>query len=412
MSTFQGPGTGISGTSNQFSVGYAQSSGYSNGYAQSAGNINGYAPQAGYANQSAATAANIQSAQGVNGTNWAWSGQGGTPGHLWGGNVGSQYAVWAPNQMYVGSSGYATYAPSAVNVNGYATVGGYANQLGVQTTNSTTWGWAGQNGTPSWMWGSNDGKYIPIWQFGNSYVGSAGYAPTASYANYSDHPQSSQGNYAQSAGTVNGGSYSLQGAGITGLTSLGYNGLYSGYVFGIFIQGVLGSFFNFKRSTGGNTADRFVVYYNTDGYQANYNQYGYWNGGWGQVSDAREKEDIDDLDETKSTNFIKNLRPRKFRWNNSSDQGKHRRSGFIAQEVLSVAPSEEYMHIVNNGQKYLDAGASLDITNLDSVPDTVSKIGVSQMEIVSPLVKTVQALMKDIEDMKTTVALMKKINIQ
>ena len=419
MSSFQGPGTGISGTSNQFSVGYAGAATNST-YAQTSGNINGYAPSAGYANQSAATAANIQSATGVNGTNWAWSGQGGTPSWLWGGNVGSQYLVWAPNQMYIGSSGYTTYAPNAGNVNGYAPIGGYAGQLRVQNANATTWAWSGQGGTPSWLWGSNDGSYHPVWQFGQTYVGSTGYAPnvqgyvtTASYVN-----QGRTGNSAQGAGAIASSANcfnpigGVQG-GIVGSGSFAMgNGLYVGYSFLIYIQGFLGAIFNFKRSTGGNTQDRFVVYYNTDAAGGNYNQYGFWNGGWSQTSDAREKEDIDDLDETKSTNFIKNLRPRKFRWKNSPDQGKHRRSGFIAQEVLSVArDEEEHMHIVNNAQKYLDAGGSLDITNLDPISNAIPSLGVSQMEIVSPLVKTVQALMKDVEAMKNTVALMKKINV-
>ena len=125
--SFQGPGGGISGTSNQFAVGYSQGAGYAN----VAGNANAYVPQAGYANQSAATAANIQSAQGVNGTNWAWSGQGGTPAWLWGGNVGSQYAVWQYGQMYVGSVGNSSYSSSAGS-SGYANYAAhaqYSNQL-------------------------------------------------------------------------------------------------------------------------------------------------------------------------------------------------------------------------------------------------------------------------------------------
>jgi hypothetical protein len=159
--SFQGPGTGISGYSAQFTVGYANS----------AGNINGYAPQAGYANQGAATAANIQSAQGINGTSWAWSGQPGTPGWLWGANVSGQYAVWQPANITVGTANYTNgniggYAPVAGNINGYAPQAGYANQAAAYT-----------NG--------NIGGYAPNSGYA-SYAGSAGningYAPSAGYA--------------------------------------------------------------------------------------------------------------------------------------------------------------------------------------------------------------------------------------
>ena len=394
MSSFQGPGTGISGTSNQFSVGYAQSSGYSNGYAQSAGNINGYAPQAGYANQSAATAANIQSMQGMNGTSWAWAGQNGTPGHLWGGNVGSQYAVWQYGQMYAAAAGYTTYAGSTSNINGTATVVAYANQLAVQGGGgtATTWAWAGQGGTPNHFWGSNDGGYMAVWQYTQMVAANAGYVTNTGYANISGYTNAAA-NQVNTTQYISPSAYNFGNIGVIIYGSALYNNNTTGFINTLFIQGGnFGAFFNFKRSTGGNTADRFVVYYNPEN---NGTQYGYWNGGWGNTSDAREKDEIADITSSDAIKFIKELRPRKFRLRNSDD-GKLQ-TGFIAQEVLSVAPSEEYMHIVNNGQKYLDAGASLDISNLDSVSNTVPGLGLSLENFVSPLVKTVQALMDDMK---------------
>ena len=189
--SFQGPGTGISGYSAQFTVGYANS----------AGNINGYAPSAGYANQGAATAANIQSAQGINGTSWAWSGQPGTPGWLWGTNVSGQYTVWQPGQITVGTANYTNgniggYAPSA----GYA---GYAGNLAVQGIGGSTWTWAGQGGTPNHFWGSNQGSQMYVWQAGQMTVGTAnytngnigGYAPSAGYANNTGQLYSNQTSY-------------------------------------------------------------------------------------------------------------------------------------------------------------------------------------------------------------------------
>jgi hypothetical protein len=416
--SFQAPGTGISGTSNQFAVGYAGNAGTS-GYAPSAGNINGYAPQAGYANQGAATATNIQSAQGVNGTNWAWSGQNGTPGHLWGGNVGSQYAVWQYGQMYIGSTGNATYAGSAANSNGYAPIGGYTNQLATQggNGNATTWGWNGQGGTPSHWWGSNDGNYMAVWQYGQMYCGSVNsYATNAGYANtvggsqvfgYSNQANSFDGNSNGIGGNTSGG---------WRVTNSGYA---SGYTMVIQTQGTDGAFFNTRRNTT-NDGNRFLVYYNPENNVGS--QWGAFSGNWYNTSDAREKEDIEDLDETSAINFIKQLRPRKYRWKKErigdyqiGTGDELLKPGFVAQEVLLAANTnaKSFLHIVNNGKQYLEAGGSIDITNLEGMSNTVPILGVSQEQIVSPLVKTVQALMNDVQLLKLRISVLKpKFNIQ
>jgi hypothetical protein len=126
--SFGGPGTGISGYSAQFTVGYTNSAGNINGYAPVAGNINGYAPVAGNINGYAPAAGQSNSLQlnqgGLGSTNWWWQGQGGTPGHLWGSNDGYNHYVYQYNQMYVGTTGYCNgniggYAPQCVNC-GYA----------------------------------------------------------------------------------------------------------------------------------------------------------------------------------------------------------------------------------------------------------------------------------------------------
>jgi hypothetical protein len=128
MSSFQGPGTSVSGYSGQFTVGYSNGAGNingyapvagnTNGYAAVAGNINGYAPSAGQTNQ-------LQLNQGGLSANWWWQGQGGTPGHLWGSNDGYNHYVYQYNQMYMGTAGYTNgniggYAPVAGNTNGNA----------------------------------------------------------------------------------------------------------------------------------------------------------------------------------------------------------------------------------------------------------------------------------------------------
>ena len=132
--SLQGPGTGISGYSGQFTVGYSNGAGNINGYAPVAGNINGYAPVAGNINGYAPVAGQanqLQLNQGGISANWWWQGQGGTPAHLWGSNDGYNHYVYQYNQMYVGTAGYTNgniggYAPVAGNLNGNVYNASYA----------------------------------------------------------------------------------------------------------------------------------------------------------------------------------------------------------------------------------------------------------------------------------------------
>ena len=130
--SFQGPGTGISGYSAQFTVGYSNGAGNINGYAPVAGNINGYAPVAGNINGYAPAAGytnQLQLSQGAISANFWWQGQGGTPGHLWGSNDGYNHYVYQYNQMYFGTSGYTNG-----NIGGYAPSTGYCYVAGVVGT--------------------------------------------------------------------------------------------------------------------------------------------------------------------------------------------------------------------------------------------------------------------------------------
>ena len=94
-------------------------------------------------------------------------------------------------------------------------------------------------------------------------------------------------------------------------------------------------------------------------------------------------------------------------------------SGFIAQEVLAAVSNthDSFLHMVNNAKEYRAKGGSTDISKVPPIdntkyrhddPDLLPTLGVNQTEILSPLVKTVQILMNDIENMKTTVSKMKK----
>ena len=225
MASFQGPGTGISGTSNQFSVGYAQTSGYTSGniggYAPVAGNVQGYTAQAGYANQSSATAQTLQ-VQGAGSATWAWSGANNTPSWLWGSNSGNIDTVFANLQV-----SYAGTAASGGNANGYAVIAGnaygfaqqtnnagtsgYVNNLAVPYAGSSTWYWQGQVGYPNHYWGSNDGVNMYVWQFSQGYVGTAGNAKNAQYTNSAGY-----------AGYANG--FANVGAYVIYTTQGGYSG--------------------------------------------------------------------------------------------------------------------------------------------------------------------------------------------
>lgn len=409
MSAFQGPGTGITGTSNQFTVGNSQSSGYSNSYAGSTGNVNGYAPQAGYVGY-AATATNIQSSNGINGTNWAWSGQNGTPGHLWGSNDGNYMAVWSPGQMYVGSAGYANQ--SATNTLQVANAGmaTYTTSVNNQYTNST-WSWGTDanvpSSTPNHFWGSNDGNYYPVWQYGQMYMGSA---QTATNAGSSSTCQTAQ-NYANS-----NISNLLQGSqnNIGGNINIGWRALYV-YTMQGSIQNVDGNFFTIGYQ--GSNIDRFRVYYLPE---QNLTQWGAFSNGWYANSDVRDKVELEDLSSDTCRNFIKQLRPRKFKWKydkSPDDVDRHDRAGFIAQEVLSAASNVQdtsLFHIINHGDEYLEGGGSLDTTNFDyESSNNLPTMGLSLSALTSPLVKTVQSIIVDIDALKIRInGLKQKFNIQ
>jgi len=423
--SFQGSGAGISGTSNQFAVGYAQSAGYTSGniggyapqagyanqaaataqtlqltsvqgntqwgwqgqqsnpawlwgsnqgtvntvfspgalqvsyagYAGSAGNINGYAPQAGYANQGAATAANIQSAGGINGTQWNWAGQPGTPGHVWGGNQGSPYYVWGPGQMTVGYANSAGningYAPTAGytngNIGGYAPQAGYANQasataqtLQIQGTGSSNWAWQGQSGIPNHYWGSNDGYTNYVWQMNQGYVGYAGsagningYAPSAGYAN--------------NAGALQNGGYSYPvylayGQYIfLGLPPI-YNNSYFAQLYNVGVNGVTGAqaaayqsqisaYFGYSILTGGR------VY---------------------AISDKRVKKKFTDETPPQYLDNINKLQVERFTWTDTVKNGSGVDTGFFAQDIESIIPeavseSPDFIPNVYKLSEYVDS---------------------------------------------------------
>ena len=252
--SFQGLGTGISGTSNQFSVGYGQSAGYTTGniggYAPVAGNVQGYSPQAGYANQASATAQTLQ-VQGAGSATWGWQGQNTTPAWLWGSNQGTSETVFAPGNLtasYANSAGYAqgsvnqaaaaaSYVQGTTTNAGYANQqGGYAQHLSIPYGGQSTWYWQGQAGYPGHYWGSNDGVNMYVWQFSQGYVGTAGYTSgtiqnqSAGYAGYANQCYGCNGGTNVAYYTQTGGAnYTNQLSGACGFGRQGRNGAYGNY---------------------------------------------------------------------------------------------------------------------------------------------------------------------------------------
>ena len=246
MAQFQGPGSGISGASNQYLVGYAQGTGYTQG------NIGAGIPSTGYANQSSATAQTLQLTS-ASSSNWAWSGQSSNPAWLWGSNQGNSDTVYAPGALQVG---YAGYAGSAGNINGNAPTSGYTNNLAIPygPNGYSNWYWQGQGGTPGHLWGSNDGQAMYVWQYGQMTFGTSnycsgnigGYAPLTGYA-----PNANNAYASLQQGNSCGANAQLLGA--QGHTRAGRNapnGNYWGFWAGYYTQGGYGQA-NFNNQFGG-----------------------------------------------------------------------------------------------------------------------------------------------------------------
>jgi hypothetical protein len=228
--SFGGPGTGISGYSGQFTVGYSNGAGNINGYAPVAGNVNGYAPVAGNINGYAPVTGQsnqLQLNQGGLSANWWWQGQGGTPGHLWGSNDGYNHYVYQYNQMYVGTAGYTNgniggYAPVAGNLNGNVYNASYAYAAIQQ--------------------GSDTGS-------GNQFIGAMGFqragrAATGNYwGHYAGYNQQGTTCYANFNASF-GGYWGINGIPVLYQTNGGFSSYWAGQWQGAYQMVMLGQFNN------------------------------------------------------------------------------------------------------------------------------------------------------------------------
>lgn len=96
-------------------------------------------------------------------------------------------------------------------------------------------------------------------------------------------------------------------------------------------------------------------------------------------SDIKLKDNITQLDLAYSTNLIKNLNPVSYTF--KSDKDSKKRFGLIAQEVEQIIGSENLQLCLSNNETK----------------------SLSYMELISPLIKTVQHLLQKVEDLETQI---------
>jgi hypothetical protein len=270
--SFQGDGTGISGTSNQFQTGYSQNAGYCYG------NIGGYAPQTGYASTSATT--QTLQVQGIGSATWGWQGQASNPAWLWGSNQGNTETVFSPGSLQVS---YAGYVGSAGNINGFAPVSGFAYNLSIPSgpNGNSSWYWQGQGGTPNHLWGSNDGANMYVWQCGQMYMGTSNYCNGNIAAGCTSAGNANTGGTAYSAlQQGNSCGTNAQLLGCMGSSRAGRNapnGNYWGFFAAYNQQGSQSGQINFNNQFGGYWGSTTVpaVYQTPSGF--NWQGTGYWN---------------------------------------------------------------------------------------------------------------------------------------
>lgn len=119
----------------------------------------------------------------------------------------------------------------------------------------------------------------------------------------------------------------------------------------------------------------------------NTNQYWYYNkqNGTGTVSDRRTKRDISTIDTDKALSFITSITPSTFRV--ASDLPIQ--AGFIAQDILSNAKTEDQKEIINNHNTYDENDPDCPI------------LGVSDRPIVAYLVAAMQEQQKIIDSLQS-----------
>ena len=218
---------------------------------------------------------------------------------------------------------------------------------------------------------------------------------------------------------VRGESNSTGGIGVSGYVgrTTGFTRGVAGYVESTGGTGVMGTAaattgFNYGvYGESASTAGRGVYGYATAGSGTNYGVYGesasatgfglYCNsantngcGGnrnWFNASDARLKEHIVDLGPDSGLAAVVKLRPVRYAWRGTGNEGKVE-LGFIAQDVEKVLP------------ELVGTGPDQEITLSDGSKITIEKAKVmSYGQVTVPLVKAVQELKAENDDLRATI---------
>lgn len=111
------------------------------------------------------------------------------------------------------------------------------------------------------------------------------------------------------------------------------------------------------------------------------------------ISDRRQKKDIEDIGI--GLDFIRNIRPVSYRYNNGDDTLRY---GFIAQEVEDVLPGQlrEIVESASEAEDMSGKGMALVVKGNDE--DHIYKMAYTEM--IAPLVKAVQEQQAQIEELR------------
>lgn len=109
-----------------------------------------------------------------------------------------------------------------------------------------------------------------------------------------------------------------------------------------------------------------------------------------QTSDQRMKQNVKNT--TLGLEFVNKLRPVEYKWNG----GSRAHQGFIAQELIQALGGKDFAGVVKG--EVLDNEGNP--KTIDYSDDSTYRLGLRYTELVAPLVKAVQELSKEVEELK------------
>lgn len=141
--------------------------------------------------------------------------------------------------------------------------------------------------------------------------------------------------------------------------------------------------------------DKVMIYANGSSIAAGYWYYNKQNQA-GVISDARIKYDISDIDTSCALDFIKKIKPSKFKVEKNGEY----QAGFIAQNLLKSATTEDQKQLINNHEVYDENNPDCPI------------LGVADRPILAYLVAAVKEQQKIIDSLKEEINNIKNTNNQ